>query len=80
MLENSGVPRLAVRREEMFRKFSVKASNNPKICEYWFPKNDCKSHNTRNCLTYQEVKPKTERLKNSPVFKMRKVLNELANT
>ena len=59
----------------MFKKFSEKAKNNPKVSEEWFPKNPPPTHNTRNKEVYKELTAKTERLKNSPLFQMRKRLN-----
>ena len=75
LLKKSSIPRLSDRREEMFKKFSEKAKNNPKVSEEWFPKNPPPTHNTRNKEVYKELTAKTERLKNSPLFQMGKRLN-----
>ena len=77
LLEKSGIPRLSTRREDMFKKFALKASKNEKISNDWFPKNDRNVYNIRNPLVYCETTARTERLKNSPIFQMRTRLNQM---
>ena len=76
-LIETNVECLEARREEMFVNFALKASANPRVAESWFPKRPETPHFTRAPLLYEELRPKTNRLQNSPLFQMRKRLNDL---
>ena len=80
LLETSNIPRLSERREEMFKKFALKSTKNDKIKDTWFPKKTNNGYNTRMTQPYQESTASTERLKNSPIYQMRKFLNTLHET
>ena len=78
LLSVSNVPSLAERREKMFCEFAKKASTNPKITEKWFPLTDTDNyHNTRHFKKYKEFRARTNRLLNSPLYQLRKRLNDL---
>ena len=76
-LEEEEIPRLDERRLKMFENFTVKASNNSRISNNWFPMNPPASYNIRNPQKYIEMHARTERLKNSPLYTMRRLLNNL---
>ena len=75
LLSVSGVNLLHDRREEMFLKFAMKVKDNERINKKWLPLASESVHDTRNKQTYKEITARTERLKNSPIFAMRRLLN-----
>ena len=68
----AGVATLRQRREELVEKFALKCSKDP-VFDHWFPRRTGRP--TRNSDTYMEEKARCERLKNSPLFYFRRVLN-----
>ena len=80
VIEAENVPRLDCRREEMFERFSVKSSKNPRFKDRWFPLSAQTPHDTRRPLKYAEFHARTDRLLNSPLYQMRKRLNRLSET
>ena len=75
LLEKSGLETLEIRRRRNFDKFALKTEKNQRY-KHWFPRNT-NNFNTRNNLPFKEEIARTERYKNSPVFLMRKRLNEI---
>ena len=73
LLEMSGLPTLQQRRDERCLKFARKAGTDPYF-RTWFPLNPV-GRVTRNPLIYQESRAKTNRLFNSPIYHMRRLLN-----
>ena len=71
--DKAGVQTLRSRRIELTDKFARKAAASSRFC-HWFPKNIVR-RNTRNPETYKEFFAKCDRLKNSPLFYMRRRLN-----
>ena len=69
----SGLPTLRVRREEIVKKFATKCANDP-VFEHWFPRKST-GRVTRNKETYLEEQARCERLKNSPIYYFRRILN-----
>ena len=53
-----------------------KAAKNPKY-QHWFPLSEETGHDTRRRRRYREDRPNTERLSRTPVFGMRRNLNEM---
>ena len=76
-LDRAGLVRLEERREEIFKKFAIKSASNTRFCDRWFPKKSIGPYSIRNPLVYEETHARTERLKNSPLFQMRKRLNNM---
>ena len=74
LLASTGLTTLKDRRNERLEKFAIKATRG-RFC-HWFPLND-QGRNTRHTKKYKETFARTERLKNSPIFTMRRKLNEL---
>ena len=73
LLEKSGLETLKERRENAMLKFAKKAAKNP-LYKHLFPLNECERVN-REQKTYKEELARTDRLYNSPVFAMRRALN-----
>ena len=67
---------LEQRRKRAFLKFSNTAVLNERYKE-WFPtiREERRNMNLRSVKTYQEFNCRTNRLYNSPLFAMRRVLN-----
>ena len=73
LLEELGLQTLEVRRLNVLRKFADKTSKNPQFAD-WFPLNvnlTCQ----RSGKLYQEFYARSDRLYNSPLFAMRRILN-----
>ena len=74
----SSLEKLSVRRESLFKKFCLKMSNSERFSRKWLPKYDTDSKRTlRNSKIYIEFNAATDRLFNSPEFKMRRTLNQM---
>ena len=73
----SGLDTLAKRRDTLTLKFARKMAHNPDFREH-FPKHKA-VRNTRQQITYQEIHTRSTRLYNSPLFHMRRALNEEAD-
>ena len=73
LLELSGLKTLKQRREEAFSKFANKTAKNPKY-GHWFPLKEKRRH-TRGGNTYKEETAVGNRLYNSPIYAMRRLLN-----
>ena len=73
LLETTGLTSLQVRRDERDLKFAQKCLGSEKYRK-WFPLNPI-GRVTRQPLTYQEKKCRTNRLYNSPLYNMRRRLN-----
>ena len=69
----AGVKTLRARRIEQTDKFALKAAADPRFC-HWFPKVSGR-RSARNTEIYEEKFAKCERLKNSPIYYMRRRLN-----
>ena len=73
LLEESGLQTLEVRRLNALKKFAEKTSKTPQFAD-WFPLNtNCSSQ--RSGKLYQEFYARSNRLYNSPLFTMRRILN-----
>ena len=75
-LQQSGLCRLEETRIDLCRKFAIKAEQNPRY-KRWFPEADETGHDTRHKKRLMEEWAKMERLFKSPVFGMRRMLNEM---
>lgn len=71
----AGLTTLRERREELVLKFATKCANDPAF-DHWFPRR-VTGRNTRNknTETYLEEKARCDRLKNSPLYYFRRILN-----
>ena len=69
----SNLKSLKSRREESFAKFANKTLTNPKYL-HWFPLKNSRRL-TRGTQKYKEEQAVGNRLYNSPIFAMRRLLN-----
>ena len=71
----AAVPTLRERREEIVKKFALKCANDPAF-DHWFPRREAvRATRNKNIEIYKEEKARCERLKNSPLFYFRRILN-----
>ena len=79
MLEKSGTQKLIDRRETLFKKFCVKMAASDRFSTKWLPLRNTEDDSVtlRKRKKYIEFNAKTNRLYNSPLFKMRRVLNDV---
>ena len=74
LLDLSGLDSLEQRRARAITKFAQKSANNPQF-QHWFPKTSNRS-SLRVGKPYQEEFTRTDRLYYSPIYTMRRRLNE----
>ena len=74
LLSLSNLETLVDRRRRAVMKFALKASKNQQFLD-WFPLNYNRS-SLRNRKTFEEKYAKSDRLYNSPLYTMRRYLNE----
>ena len=77
LLELSGVERLDERRLRLLDAFLNKTMKNEELASRWFPRKTFTHHNLRKELIFVEKFAKNERLFNSPLYFMRRRLNEI---
>ena len=77
LLEEAELQTLEERRKKLIGKFAIKAAANPQF-EHWFPKNKNRS-SQRSGNIYQELHAKSDRLYYSPLYTMRRMLNNTEN-
>ena len=77
LLEVSGLPVLSERRERMFVNFALRARDNNALANSWFPEAEDSNHDTRQKKKYKEFNTRTTRLQKSPLYQLRKRLNNL---
>ena len=75
LLEEGRIETLSSRRETLTVNFAEKTSKNERF-KHWFPLRTNESEvNLRRQNKYEECYARTERMKNSPLFYMRRALN-----
>ena len=75
-LGRSGLDHLAVRRSKLCEKFALKAARNPAFSR-WFPLNSPSVYSLRHQKKYREFQTRTERLRCSPIYMYRHLLNSI---
>ena len=75
-LELSGLQSLLERRQQCFDNFAIKLAMNPDY-EYWLPRKKFTGHDLREELIFIEKFAATERLRSSPLYAIRRRLNEI---
>ena len=75
ILEKENIERLSTGREELCEKFAEKAFKNEKYSDRWFPLRRACNYNMRRLEKFHIPKSRTNRMKNSPIFSMRRHLN-----
>ena len=73
-LEESGLTTLQERRHELCLKFAKKTEANPRF-SYWFPPNEPTPYDLRQRERLSITFARHERLRNSPIHHMRRLLN-----
>ena len=73
-LSESGLERLAARSEKLARDFAHKTANTDRF-RGWFPMKTAPTYNLRNNLFFEEEFTQENRLYNSPIHRMRRILN-----
>ena len=68
------------RRERLVDKFVLKASENGRFCDRWFPKKNVPAFDLRNKMICEETFARPECLYNSPIFYYRRRLNDILRT
>ena len=76
VIENDVVEPLKERRKRICKKFALKAVNNPRFSESWFPKNREVTHDLRRRDHYLTERARTERMRRNPINYMRTILND----
>ena len=74
-LEKSGLERLSVRAAGLSEAFATKTSANPSYSD-WFPLKADQGYPLRRPLIYEEEFAAENRLFNSPLYRMRRLLNK----
>ena len=75
ILEHQDIQTLEQRRLDLVTKFAKKNADNSRFSSRWFPRADETGHDTRRKPIYKEFQARTERLRNSPLNLMRRILN-----
>lgn len=76
ILEHQNIESLHNRREKLVKNFAIKAAANGRFSPRWFPPAEEHGYPTRGRVKYKVFASKTERLKNSPLYFMRRILND----
>ena len=76
-LEKAGIPTLKDRREDLFRKFTLKAFASDKYRQRWFTDKRRSGYGLRREGIVEEQFASRERLQRAPIYRMRKLINEL---
>ena len=74
LVENGTIETLEARREQLTLNFAKKCASSERF-GHWFKRKP--ETNLRNSLTYEESFARTERLKKSPLYYMRRAMNKL---
>ena len=76
-LELANIDTLGTRREKAFEKFCLKLEKSD-LYQDWLPKQSVVHYDLRKELIYEEKFARTERLYKSPLFCIRRKLNEIS--
>ena len=76
--KKAGITTLLERRQVAFKNFATSLSNNERY-QSWLPLNEREGVTLRREKKYREDQARTERLFNSPLFKIRRELNKEDN-
>ena len=80
LLELSSLPTLEKRRADLFRNFCVKVNKNPRFNNSWLVTRNFVGHDLRQQKIIVEKYARTERLFRSPLYTMRRNLNDIIVT
>ena len=76
-LQQAGVTTVEERMRDLRISFALKTYTNLRFSQKWFPPREHSGHYLRTTNRILETKASTERLKNSPLYAMRRELNTL---
>ena len=76
ILEEQNLTTLMDRRRHLFDSFTLKAASSDRF-SHWFPTKSFRHHDLREERIYVEKHARTSRLYNSPLYVMRRRLNEI---
>lgn len=76
VLKETSIGSLQDRRKSRLRAFAEKTARNARFASRWFPPAPVTNHDTRHKKKYLEEHALTDRLYKSPLFTMRRLLNE----
>ena len=71
------IPTLKKRRELNYLKWVRRVASNPYFRERWLPYNEEIDYKLRRTNKYKTVIPRCERMKKSPIYRIRETLNEV---
>ena len=77
LINLAGIPLLSTRRGELFKKFCLKTHKNQRFREKWLKERTFTGPTLRPQQIIQENYSRTDRLYKSPLFTMRRTLNDL---
>ena len=75
-LQESLLPRLDERRQELFEAFAEKMSESPLFAATWFPEKNVSKYDLRRQNKYVEEFAHCEHLQKAPICAMRRLLND----
>ena len=78
VLRETNVEKLSSRRKTLLDKFANKIKNNPRYRDRWLPPARDNQYDIRKKKIFLEEHAKTDRLRNSPLFTIRRLLNDQA--
>ena len=78
ILEEENLDRLSERRQKLFDDFTLKASNSERYSSRWFPTKTFEHADLRKERIYVEKYARTDRLRFSPLYTMRRRLNKIS--
>ena len=76
LLEESGLPTLEERRKRLFNKFCMKVYENERFREEWLEERTFTGHDLRKQKIIREKNSRTKRLFDSPLYTIRRYLND----
>ena len=79
MIEEQDICTLATRREELLEKIVETSLDNEKFNQKWFPVKNRHQYPTRGEKHYIEYKTRTDRLRKTPLYTMRRIANKMMN-
>ena len=78
VLQISGLQTLEKRRDDAFKKFTLKAFQSTRFRDRWFPLRERDEHGLRRRRPFLETRQRHDRLQRAPINRMRRLVNDLA--
>ena len=77
--EKYNIEKLSDRRANIIEKFAVKAAQSDRFGDRWFPLKSRHGYGTRGEREFFQNKPRTERTRKGPLYRMTDILNDHAS-